>query len=115
MWLEPAEWLGSELTQHFPIHLIPNQPRPRLHSQLDPAQVRRQSKIRDPEPLRLHPDDAATRGIADGSTVRVFNDRGAWFDPETPGTPGSMDKHGNPNALTSDKGTSSLAQSNSVQ
>ena len=137
VWLEPAEWLGSELTQRFPIHLISNQPRTRLHSQLDPAPVSRQSKIHDREPLRLHPDDAAKRGIADGSTVRVFNDRGAfvagvmldaqlrpgvaqistgaWFDPETPGTPGSMDKHGNPNVLTSDRGTSSLAQSNSVQ
>jgi anaerobic selenocysteine-containing dehydrogenase len=26
--------------------------------------------------LEIHPQDAATRGIADGSTVRVFNDRG---------------------------------------
>ncbi len=29
--------------------------------------------------LELHPDDAAARGIADGSTVvRVFNDRGSY-------------------------------------
>ena len=27
--------------------------------------------------LDLHPDDAASRGIADGETVRVFNDRGS--------------------------------------
>ncbi len=26
--------------------------------------------------LEIHPDDAAARGIADGATVRVFNDRG---------------------------------------
>jgi len=26
--------------------------------------------------LEIHPDDAAARGIADGSTVRVYNDRG---------------------------------------
>lgn len=32
----------------------------------------------EPEPrLELHPDDAATRGIADGDTVRVWNDRGS--------------------------------------
>ena len=31
------------------------------------------------EPLvELHPDDAAARGIADGSLVRVFNDRGSY-------------------------------------
>ncbi len=28
--------------------------------------------------LEMHPDDAAARGIADGSTVRVFNDRGSY-------------------------------------
>ena len=27
--------------------------------------------------LEMHPDDAAARGIADGSRVRVFNDRGS--------------------------------------
>ena len=26
--------------------------------------------------LRIHPDDAAERGIADGDVVRIFNDRG---------------------------------------
>ena len=28
--------------------------------------------------LELHPDDAAARGIADGTMVRVFNDRGSY-------------------------------------
>ena len=28
--------------------------------------------------LEIHPDDAAPRGIADGSLVRVFNDRGSY-------------------------------------
>ena len=32
------------------------------------------------EPLvELHPDDAAARGIADGTMVRVFNDRGSYL------------------------------------
>jgi biotin/methionine sulfoxide reductase len=35
---------------------------------------------------------------------------GAWFDPETPGEPGGLCKHGNPNVLTLDKGTSRLGQ-----
>jgi len=136
-WLEPAEWLGSDLTQRFPLHLISNQPRTRLHSQLDSAPLSRKSKIRDREPLRLHPDDAQRRGIAAGDLVRVWNDRGAfvagvmldadlrpgvaqistgaWFDPAEPGVPGSLEKHGNPNTVTSDKGTSRLAQSTGVQ
>jgi len=28
--------------------------------------------------LEIHPDDAAPRGIADGSVVRIFNDRGSY-------------------------------------
>ena len=35
---------------------------------------------------------------------------GAWFDPEVRAQPGAMCKHGNPNVLTPDKGTSRLAQ-----
>jgi biotin/methionine sulfoxide reductase len=85
----------------------------------------------------MHPADAATRGIADGDVVRMYNDRGAclagavvtdmirtgvvqlstgaWFDPEDPSRIGSLDKHGNPNMLTRDRGTSRLAQSCSAQ
>ncbi len=40
---------------------------------------------------------------------------GAWFDPEDPATLGSLDKHGNPNVLTLDKGTSKLGQCSSAQ
>ena len=36
-------------------------------------------KDSEAEPLlEIHPDDAAARGIADGDTVRVFNDRGSY-------------------------------------
>ena len=75
----------------------------------------------------MHPLDAAARGLKQADVVRLFNDRGAclaglrisdeirpgviqistgaWFDPE-----GKTCRHGNPNVLTLDKGTSSLAQ-----
>jgi len=80
----------------------------------------------------MHPDDAAARGIQDGGVVRVFNARGAclagvkldaglmpgvvvmstgaWSDPD-----GGLDRHGNPNTLTADIGTSRLAQGPSAQ
>ena len=35
---------------------------------------------------------------------------GAWYDPADPADPDSMCVHGNPNVLTEDVGTSSLAR-----
>jgi len=127
-WLPPVEWLGAERASRFPLHLISNQPRTRLHSQYDNGAVAQDSKIEGREPIRLHPADAAARGITDGMVVRVFNDRGAclagailsdalmpgvvqlstgaWFDPG----PNGLERHGNANVLTLDKGTSGLAQ-----
>lgn len=130
-WLEPPEWLGRTESA-YPLHLISNQPTGKLHSQLDHGSTSREQKVHGREQVALHPDDAAARGIAHHEIVRVFNDRGsclataciddrlmpqviqlstgAWFDPVEPGTIGSMCKHGNPNVLTLDKGTSRLAQ-----
>ncbi|HSF94596.1 MAG TPA: molybdopterin-dependent oxidoreductase, partial [Thermohalobaculum sp.] len=132
VWIEPYEWLGAAETEKYPLHLMSNQPRTRLHSQFDPGRVSQASKIKGREPMVMHPDDAAQRGIADGDVVRVFNDRGAclagvilsdtimrgvvqlstgaWYDPAEPGVEGSLCKHGNPNVLTRDKGTSRLGQ-----
>ncbi|WP_420405287.1 molybdopterin guanine dinucleotide-containing S/N-oxide reductase [Nisaea sp.] len=132
VWLEPYEWLGAPEAESYPLHLISNQPKTRLHSQLDSGAISRGSKIQDREPMSMHPDDAAARGIENGDVVRLYNDRGAclagvivtdavrpgvvqlstgaWYDPEEPGVIGSLCKHGNPNVLTRDKGTSSLGQ-----
>ena len=131
-WLEPYEWLGNAADDQ--LHLISNQPRTRLHSQFDPGRVSMASKIVGREPMTMHPDDAASRGIAEGDVVRAWNDRGgclagvrlsedvrkgvvqlstgAWYDPAGPdeGVPEGTCKHGNPNVLTKDKGTSSLGQ-----
>jgi biotin/methionine sulfoxide reductase len=82
--------------------------------------------------VRINPADAARRSIEASDVVRVFNARGqllaaavlddgvregvvqlstgAWFDPAEPGRPGALEKHGNPNVLTPDHGTSKLAQ-----
>ncbi len=132
VWLEPMEWLGGEGVRRYPLHLLSSQPATRLHSQMDPGRYSRNSKIDGREPIRVHPDDAGARGIADGDVVRVFNDRGAllagvvlddgllprvvvlptgaWYDPADPAREDSLEKHGNPNVLTLDKGTSKLGQ-----
>lgn len=136
-WIEPAEWLGGEMAAHFPLHLLTPQPETRLHAQMDMGRTSQAGKIAGREPVRMNPADAARRGIASGDIVRVWNDRGAilagavlsdalrpgvvqiatgaWYDPAEPGTIGSLDKHGNPNVLTLDKGTSRLAQGPSAQ
>jgi biotin/methionine sulfoxide reductase len=136
-WYEPDEWLGGSRAAQFPLHLIANQPRTRLHSQLDHGAVSMASKIQGREPLRMHPVDADQRGLVDGDVVRVFTDRGsclaglivddamrirvvqlstgAWYDPLDPSDPRSMCVHGNPNVLTADRGTSSLAQGSTGQ
>ena len=76
-WMEPVEWLGSADTERFPLHLISNQPRTRLHSQLDPGTTSVNSKIHGREPMRMNPKDAKTRGLKENDVVRIFNDRGA--------------------------------------
>jgi biotin/methionine sulfoxide reductase len=136
MWLDKQEFLGAERSARYPLALNSNQPVTRLHSQYDFGHTSRSAKIEGREPIRIHPQDAEARGIADGNIVRVFNDRGAtlaaaivtdrvrlgvvglptgaWYDPHDPSEPGSLDVHGNPNVLTRDVGTSTLAQGTSA-
>jgi len=132
VWLPPTEWLGSDHAVKYPLHLISSQPRTRLHSQMDMGVTSRESKIRDREPCRINTRDATDRGIETGDVILVYNDRGsmlagavltedlrrgvihvstgAWFDPADPQAERSLEKHGNPNVLTPDHGTSSLGQ-----
>jgi biotin/methionine sulfoxide reductase len=134
VWLEKQEWLGSERSQRFPIHLLSPQPRNKLHSQLDFGRHSKADKVDGREVARLNPDDATARGIADGSLVRLYNGRGAclaiarhddglkpgvatlptgaWYDPDDDL---GIERHGNPNVLSLDVGTSSLAQGPSAQ
>jgi biotin/methionine sulfoxide reductase len=129
-WLAPEEWLGADLAEQFPLHLVSPQPGDKLHSQMECA-------IADiagarPTAVEINIKDASDRGITDSDLVRVFNDRGAcqarahisndirpgvvalptgaWYDPASDGT----DTQGNPNLLTRDRGTSRLGQGSSA-
>ena len=127
-WLEPTDAPREEV----PLWLVANQPATRLHSQFDFGGHSVEAKHRGREVASMHPEDAAVRGIADGDIIRLFNARGAclaavrltdevrpgviqlptgaWYDPEDPGEDRPLCVHGNPNVLTRDVGTSSLAQ-----
>lgn len=127
-WLSPADAPSARA----PLMLIANQPATRLHSQLDFGGHSAGAKHRGREVARMHPDDAAPRGISDGDIIRIFNARGAclagvrvtdgirrgvvqlptgaWYDPADPEEEMPLCVHGNPNVLTRDVGTSALAQ-----
>ncbi|MEM1050177.1 MAG: molybdopterin-dependent oxidoreductase, partial [Pseudomonadota bacterium] len=130
VWRAPRDW---SVRDRYPLHLVSGQPGTRLHSQLDNGSYSRSRKVKDREPVLLHPEDAAARGIADGDIVEMFNDRGrclagavvtddvlkgtvflwtgAWYDPDENG----LCRHGNPNVLTHDLRTSALSQGPAAQ
>jgi biotin/methionine sulfoxide reductase len=132
VWREPYEWLGATTAQEYPIHLISAQPKTRLHGQLDPGAVAQADRVAGREPITMHPEDAAARGLAEGDTVRVSSPRGtcraglrisddvrpgvavlrtgAWAGGGTGDPMEDLRQLGNPNVLTRDKGTSGLAQ-----
>lgn len=136
-WMEPVEWLGSDAASRFPLHLLSQEPRRRLHSQLDHSAYSREGKIQGREPVLIDRADAQARGISEGDVVRLFNDRGAclaaakitedlvpgvaiiatgaWFDPVQWSPENHLEKHGNPNALTIDIGASKLSQATVAQ
>ena len=73
---------------HVPNHELQGHRRPlpagddlAARAQLPQLHLRQRQSLRTIEGrplLEMHPDDAAARGIADNSTVRVFNDRGSY-------------------------------------
>jgi biotin/methionine sulfoxide reductase len=137
VWMAPREWLGSDLAQRFPLHMLSFQPFTRLHGQLDTGRVAEANRVQGREPILMHPDDAAARGLADGQVVRVFNDRGAiaaglrvtdelrrgvvamatgaWWNPARAGATEAPCLHGNATVLTPDVPTSRLGQGSAAQ
>lgn len=126
-WMAPREWPGD--ADAYPLSLISNQPKTRLHSQWDHGETSIGAKTDGRERIGMTSMDAVARGLSEGDLVRVFNDRGstlaavsirddlasgvaqlptgAWWDPIEQG---GMCRSGNPNVLTHDFGTSSMAQ-----
>lgn len=127
-------WLGQPYQPDAatPFVLISNQPKTRLHSQLDFGGHSTASKHRGREMATMNVADAQALGISEGDVIKLSNARGAclagvtitdgirpgvvqlatgaWFDPEDPEADRPLCVHGNPNVLTRDIGTSALAQ-----
>ncbi|MCP4954219.1 trimethylamine-N-oxide reductase TorA [Photobacterium aquimaris] len=138
MWFEKTERShGGPRSDRFPINMQSTHPKDRLHSQLcSSTDFRATYAVADREPIFINTEDAKARGIQSGDIVRVFNDRGqvmagavvtddylpgvcrlqegAWYSPLEGGKAGTICTYGDPNVLTEDIGSSSLAQATSA-
>ncbi|MBM3149610.1 MAG: dehydrogenase, partial [Chloroflexi bacterium] len=78
------ESLWGERAKKYPLLLVSNHPRWRVHAQYDDVPWFREiptCKVKGPdgylyEPVWIHPKTAAERGIRTGDIVKIFNDRG---------------------------------------
>ena len=126
IWVEPDEWLGSPKNTEYPFHIVSPQPNDKLHSQLECAIADVPNER--PTPVLININDAKKLKITNGEIIMIFNSRGsclarslltdnirekvislptgAWFETDNHG----LEKQGNPNVLTFDKGTSRLGQ-----
>ncbi len=115
-YVQPPEGFDDPLAERYPLQLIGWHSFRRCHSVHD---NNASLEAMEPQRLYIHPADAAPRGIAEGDTVLVFNDRGriripahltedlrpgvtalsqgAWYAPDAEGT----DIRGCINTLTS--------------
>jgi anaerobic selenocysteine-containing dehydrogenase len=88
-WIEKGEShderLSSERAKKYPLLLMSNHGRWRVHAQCDDISWTREAptcKVKGPdgynyEPLWINPADASARGIENGDVVKVYNERGA--------------------------------------
>jgi len=88
-WIEKSgthdERLSSERAKKYPLLVVSNHGRWRVHAQCDDVSWTREiatCKVRGwdgylYEPVWMHTSDAARRGIENGDIVKVFNERGA--------------------------------------
>ncbi len=117
-YLEPWEGREDPLLSRYPLQLLTTHIRRRAHTQNETIPWLREVQQQE---MEISPEDALTRGIADGDRVKVFNARGAtvlparitktimkgvvtipegaWYDPDEQGT----DKGGGPNVLLKDE------------
>ena len=133
-WLEPVEWLGGKTAERYPLHMLSDQPttsctassitarQPRHQGQgppadLDPSRGRRGARhFRWRPGARLQRPRRLPRGRhGDGRHQPRRTLRPAPGTIPTSRANRPLEKHGNPNALTLDKGTSKLAQGPSSQ
>jgi anaerobic dimethyl sulfoxide reductase subunit A len=117
-YIEPPEGPDDPLRERYPLQLITTHFRRRVHSIFENVPWLREL---EPDAVWINPVDAEPRGIKDGDTLRIFNQRGtvamparvtgriipgvvnihegAWYSPDKEG----IDRGGCANVLTVDE------------
>jgi trimethylamine-N-oxide reductase (cytochrome c) len=90
-WIEKGEShderLSSDRANKYPLLIMSNHGRWRVHAQCDDITWTREiqtCKVKGPddymyEPLWINPEDAKSRGIENGDVVKIYNERGAFW------------------------------------
>jgi anaerobic selenocysteine-containing dehydrogenase len=135
--IAPFEWKGSSIASQYPLAMITSHNMWRQHSQADNVEwLQQRSKLNGYAPIWINASDASARGINQGDIVLVNNGRGqllaaamvtqriipgtvrlcqgSWYNSVNPADPNGLDIGGCPNTLTSDQGTSDLAQASTT-
>jgi molybdopterin guanine dinucleotide-containing S/N-oxide reductase-like protein len=73
----PVESRWSKVAEQFPLEFLSRKADNYMNSTFANLDGHRKMEARRQHVLEMHPDDARARGLAEGDTVRVFNDRGA--------------------------------------
>lgn len=130
-YIEPKDGRNSPIAEKYPLVGFFPHPKFRFHTMLENVTwLRELHKMEGPdgrehEPIWINPMDAAARGIKHGDIVMAFNDKGkllagayvtgrtkpgvvrlcygAFWEPDDPRVPGSLDRGGSGNVLTSNE------------
>jgi anaerobic selenocysteine-containing dehydrogenase len=73
----PVESRFGEGAKRFPLEFLSRKADSYMNTTFANLEGHRKLEARTSQRLEMHPADAAARGIAEGNTVRIWNDRGA--------------------------------------
>jgi len=73
----PTESRWSKGAERYPLEFLSRKADNYMNSTFANLDGHRKMEARKSHKLEMHPTDAQSRGIADGESVRVFNDRGS--------------------------------------
>jgi len=75
-YIPPTESRWSEDSKHYPLELLGRKADNYMNSTFANLECHRKMESRTRQRLEIHPDDAKSRKITDGDSVRIWNDRG---------------------------------------